>query len=425
MREPYTRRHLLAHSASGFALATLAPRLAFGQETTLEALWMGCPEEQVLPLLAAFEASADGVVVQAQRLPIGELFRALEVQLSARTPEPDVYLVDGPLTASYAVRGHLVEQTAVMEPQYDRFVPAAVDQGLFDGKMFAAPLATSSQLLFCNVGLFEQAGIPLPSQDPAERMTWAETVELAKRLTDAEAGVFGLAFENSARPYQILAVPQSWGAEVIGPDGLTATGYVDGEPFVESMRWYADLFQGSKVSPPGVFDNTVMQEMFGAGKIAMIVAGTWNLGGFQKYADISFATAPHPYFEHGRPVTPTGGWHIGINPRTEHMAVAQAFVDFLMTDEAMNLWLDLRAYPPVLKSVWEQRAATTFADPAWEIVQFELANTAVPRPRTPGYREYEDLLRVAFQDIQTGADVQTTLAAAASNIDREMQKYRT
>lgn len=383
---------------------------------------MGWPEEQVAPLMAAFE-KATGIRVSAERLPITELFRTLEVRLQARNELPDVYLVDGPLTASYAARGHLLALDDLLADSKDGFLPTTITQGTFDDKLFAMPLGTSSQLMFYNKALFAEAGIEVPSSKPQERLTWEELLPIAQKLTKAETSQFGFAFENT-NPYQLLPVPLSKGVEVIGPDGLTASGYVDGEGMVAAMTWYQELFQTHKVGPVGTFQTGVTQEMFGSGKLAMMIGGTWNLLGFKKFEALDFGVAPHPYFANGKAVTPTGSWHIGINPRTAHMEQAQAFVRWLSTREAMDLWFDLRQYPPSLKAIWDERAGTTFVDPAWEIVRHELANTATPRPRTPAYREYEDFLRTAMQDIQTGADVQVALTRAAQSIDREMRKYR-
>ncbi len=414
------RRQFMAGAAS-VAVAGSIGRAA-AQEVTLSAPWMGWPEEQVAPLMAAFH-DATGIRVSAERLPITELFRTLEVRLQARNELPDVYLVDGPLTASYAARGHLLALDEMLAGDKDRFLPTTIEQGTYDGQLFAMPLGTSSQLLFYNKKLFAEAAIELPSSDPEGRMTWEELLPIAQKLTKPEMSQFGFAFENT-NPYQLLPVPLSKEAEVIGPDGLTATGYVDGERMVEAMTWYQELYQVHKVAPVGTFQTGVTQEMFGSGKLAMIIGGTWNLVGFEKFEDLDYGVAPHPYFQGGKAVTPTGSWHVGINPRTAHMKESQEFVRWLSTRDAMNLWFDLRQYPPSLEEIWDERAGTTFVDPAWEIVRYELANTATPRPPTPGYREYEDFLRTAMQDIQTGANVQDSLTRAAQNIDREMRKYR-
>ena len=406
--------------AVGAVLASSAG-LAQDQTSSLSAPWMGWPDEQVAPLMKSFE-DVTGVAIEYERLPITELFNTLEVRLQARNELPDVFLVDGPLTASYAARGHLLELEKMLGAELDRYVPSTLVQGSYDGMLYSLPLGTSSQVLFYNKALFAEAGIPEPSSDPANRMTWDEVLEIAQQLT-GDTAEFGFAFENT-NPYQLLPVPQSYGAEVISPDGLSATGYVDSEAFIAAMQWYQDLYQTHKVAPAGTFEGGIVQEMFGNGQVAMMVGGTWNLEGLKRFESLDFGVAPHPYFADGTPVTATGSWLVGINPRTKHMEAAQQFVTWLSTPEAMDLFFSLRQYPPALEQIWEARAQTTFVDPAWEIVKYELANTATPRPITPGYREYEEFLRTAMRDIQTGSDVSETLSRAASSIDREMRKYR-
>ena len=53
----------------------------------------------------------------------------------------------------------------------------------------------------------------------------------------------------------------------------------------------------------------------------------------------------------------------------------------------------------------------------------ELENCAVSRPKTPGYNEWSDVVDAAIEDIRNGADVKSTLDAAASRIDGILQKY--
>ncbi|OPZ65023.1 MAG: hypothetical protein BWY85_00835 [Firmicutes bacterium ADurb.Bin506] len=60
----------------------------------------------------------------------------------------------------------------------------------------------------------------------------------------------------------------------------------------------------------------------------------------------------------------------------------------------------------------------------WKTLIDEMKNTAVARPITPGYLEYELMLREAFNSIHYGADPAATLNDAAKRIDRELRKYR-
>src|SRR5688572_17223705 len=95
-----TRRHLAKLGlASGAMLAM--PHVARAQ-TTLKVVWMGWPDNQVLPLMAEFEKRNPAIKLAVERMPFSQIFQALEVRLNGRTGDPDIYIVDSPLTASYA-----------------------------------------------------------------------------------------------------------------------------------------------------------------------------------------------------------------------------------------------------------------------------------------------------------------------------------
>ena len=156
----------------------------------------------------------------------------------------------------------------------------------------------------------------------------------------------------------------------------------------------------------------------------MLLGGTFVYDTFvKKFPNLEFGVAAHPYFAKGKPVTPTGAWHFGVNPRTTQKEGVAQFVKDMLSEDINALWFKLRPYVPTLNSVW-QREAATFDNDMWKIVKAEMQSTALPRPATPGFREYEDILRVALRDMQAGGNVQQMLTAAAQKIDREVAKYK-
>lgn len=396
---------------------------ASDEQVELTIVWMGWPAEQVTPLMEKFEETHPNISLNVEPVPFGEIFQALEVRLSARSEDPDVYAVDGPLTGSYAVRDHVLDLSTVLGDEMDGFTQAAIDQGTYNGTLYSAPFASSSQVLFYNKDLFEAAGVEPPPADPEQRWTWEQVYEAAAQIANPDEEIWGIVIEQADRPYQILALPQSNGAEVIGPDGLTAEGYVNSPEFVEAIEFYQSLFTDG-LHPIGV-DNTVTPEIFGTGRAAMFIGGTWSFTQLpDRYPDLNLGVAPHPYFAGGEPVTPTGSWHLGINPRTDDLEAASEFVRYMTTDlELREMWFGLRSYPPVRKALFDQMPEV-FDTEGWQIVLYELNNTAVPRPATPGYREYEDILLQALVDIQLGADVEVRLTEAAQEIDAQLEKYR-
>lgn len=416
-----SRRKLLKTSAvAGAAIAM--PGIVRAQQTTLKVVWMGWPDNQVLPLMAEFEKRNPSIKLAVERMPFQQIFQALEVRLNARNADPDIYIVDSPLTASYASRGHLMELDSIIDKK--RFAPSGIAAASFDGKVYSAPFGSSMQILYYNKEMFKAAGVPFPSADPANRITWEQVVEAGRKMAKPAENIWGFTFEQQERPYQLLPLGQSLGGVALSPDGFKATGFIDGPGFVEGFTFMQKLYTEAKISPPGQFDPTLTPELFGGGKCAMLLGGTFVNDTLKaKYPNLDFGVALHPSFAKGKPVTPTGAWHFGVNPRTQQKAAVTQFVSDMLSDDMNVLWFKLRPYVPTLNAVWDKEAASFNSD-LWRIAKYDVQNTAMPRPATPGFREYEDIVRVALRDIQSGANVQQTLTAAAQRIDREIAKYK-
>jgi fructooligosaccharide transport system substrate-binding protein len=417
----FSRRDVCKGGAAA-ALTLAVPTIVQAQEATLKVIWMGWPEDQVKPLMDEFEKRNPRIKLAVERIPFNQIFQTLEVRLNARTSDPDIFICDSPLTASYAARGHLMELDSIIDKQ--RFSQSALAAGSYEGKLYSAPFGSSMQVLYYNRALFRDSGIEPPPSDPQKRWTWEQVRDAAQRIAKPTENIWGFAFEQSERPYQLLPLGQSLGGKALSDDGFKATGFIDAPPFVEGYTFMQKLYTDWKVSPQGQFDPNIPPELFGTGKLGMLLAGTFTMGTLaSKYANLDYGVAPHPYFAKGKPVTPTGAWHIGGNPRTSQKDVVAQFIREMMSDEMQILWFGLRPYPPVLNAVWDKKR-DVFSSDAWKIARNDLETTAVPRPATPGFREYEDVLRVALRDIQTGADVSRTLTAAAQRIDREIAKYK-
>ncbi|MEN5084036.1 extracellular solute-binding protein [Bosea sp. TWI1241] len=417
-----TRRDTLAMLAAGAASLGLGRAASAQAKGELNVIWQAWPDAHVTPIFDGFKKKNPGVTLRDERLPFNELFQATEVRLQSRGPTPDIYIADGPLTASYAVRKHLQELDSIIG-DLDRYTKAARDQGSFRGKLYTLPLFSSSQLLYINKKLFAEAGITPPPATVDGRWTWEQVVEAAKKLTDRSSNRWGLVIEQAERPYQLLPLAQSKGAAVIGPDGLTASGFVDSAPFIDAFRWYGELYTKHQVSPPNVFEINLAQELFATGRAAMYLGTNSNMSIFGSREGLDWTVAAHPYFSGGKPVTPTGSWHVGMNPRTKQKEAAEAFMRYLAEPATIEMQARARANPPVIRSVWDSMS-DVLGTPGWKIIRHELDNTAVPRPATPGWREYEDILRIAIREITGGSDPAARLQKAAKDIDREMAKYR-
>ncbi len=88
-----------------------------------------------------FEEANPDVKVKVEVYPFRELFQVLEVKFGAGSEVPDVYDLDSPLNASYAVRGYsLPLNEYVTQEELEKFYPATVQAATWDGKLYSLPL---------------------------------------------------------------------------------------------------------------------------------------------------------------------------------------------------------------------------------------------------------------------------------------------
>lgn len=181
----------------------------------------------------------------------------------------------------------------------------------YRGKMISAPMGSTSVGLFYNLDLFKAAGVRPPGTRPEDRMTWDQVVDLAKRVQVDKNGdgipeVWGLAFQQYGRPYMMLPLMQSNGADALSPDGKTVDGYLNSPAAIAAARWYGDVFNKHKIAPREHIPN-----VFHAGQVAMYLAPSYEVNTLKaKFPNVNWAVAPHPHFT--KPVTPTGAWHVGV-----------------------------------------------------------------------------------------------------------------
>jgi multiple sugar transport system substrate-binding protein len=396
-------------------------------DVTIEVIWMGWPKDMVMQLINEFQSLNPGIKVDIQLIPYPQLSPTLEVRLAAGGT-PDAYIVDGPLTASFAARNYLLPLDDYFSSKdLKAWFPSSIKAATYKGKIYSIPYATSSSGLYYNKKILKDAGIPFPSEKPEERLTWEQVADMAKKLTvvnkDGQTEIWGFMMEQMMTPYQFLPLPQSKRAKVISSDGMKVSGYINSRPFIEATQFYWKLYNEWKVSPQGITDAAKSREYFGNGKVALMLGAEWNITRLAAFKGLEFGLAPHPYFKGGVAVTPTGSWHVGVNSRTTHKEEAVKYVKYITGFEASTKWHRLFGHAPARPDVYAA-VPEDFNSPMWKIFFYEMQNTAVPRPATPGFSEYEQILREALSSISSGAEPEKTLNEAAQRIDRELRKYR-
>ncbi|MFN3980412.1 MAG: ABC transporter substrate-binding protein [Caldilinea sp.] len=421
----------VAPAGEGAGQAASAPS---GEKTKVTWLmlveWPGTDD-----VAADFMADNPDIDLVLEKVAFNDLFQQIQIRLSSGSDTPDVLSVDVPLVAGYGIRNWLAPlDDLYTDAERADILDAAYAAGSYEGSMIAAPQFTSTQLLFINKELFEQAGLPVPGPD--DRLTYEQIADLAQQLTqdtdgDGVTDIWGFTWEQTIRIYQLQPMAESLGGRAIGDDGLTVEGVINSKPWVDAYTYYWKAFNEWKFAPPS---DVNAPELFAQGKLAMMIAGPWQI---QRYSTMNngaglgfeWSVSRHPYFEGGKIVTPTGSWHIGINANSKNKEAAMRVVKWFTTSKGAELWWRKASGDfPAQKSV----LALFQTDPQFQEGTFAYMKVAadeatvnpVPRALTPGFLEYEQILQTTFDDISKGADVQSALDAAAQRIQREMDKYR-
>lgn len=429
------KRHVAA--VAGLAIAALALSSCSGADAGTAGSddaggtvrFLGPEDPQVFaPVIAAFEKGHPDITVEYTQVPFDQYATTLQQRLSAKDDTIDVFAVDQPNLAQIAAQGFLEDLSDLKDEARKATSAAQYDINVYDGKMYALSIWNSTQMLFYNKDMLAAAGIEAPTIDPGARWTWEQVAE-AGRAAQAAGAESGLLLEQVEAYYQLQPLIESAG----GGSGITGDEMLDVDVtdagWDKALSWYADTF-ASGLSPRGV-GGFQTSAVFTDQKVAFFVGGPWDVGGFAANADFDWGIAPHPYFAGGSEVTPTGSWSWGINTASKNKAAAREFLEYaalnpsgsLATTEATTIipanTEAAATYLPTLEALAGDHG-TGVAD----LITSEIENTAVARPVSVGYVQFESLINKAFGDIRNGADAGERLAQAQSQIEDAWSQLR-
>lgn len=162
---------------------------------TLQFMWWPVGGERGLKAMEAvmkpFEEAHPNIKVE--RSPVSQnYFDKLLTMFAGGTP-PDVMAIDNYDMTGAASKGVLMELDPLIQADkdfsLDAFFPAALAEGVWNGKRFALPYIGSTRIMFYNADLFAKKGLDTPDKLwEAGKWTWETFLDYAKKLTDTSGG---------------------------------------------------------------------------------------------------------------------------------------------------------------------------------------------------------------------------------------------
>ncbi len=395
------------------------------EPVTIKLMMSNTQQTGVSAAVEAFNKAYEGkIVCEAEYLAFDNVFETIEVSMQQSTAEFDVFAADGPNIAAYVNRGYLTPlDSYISAEEFAAFTPAMQDEVTVDGAIYGAAMGDSELVMYYNTALLEQAGY-----DPAElfagvdgehRISWEKLVETAKDIQakvdpDGTQGIIGIEFQQVGRTYQMNVLANDRGGKNIAEGGLSVDGVINGEPWIEALTWYQQQVNDGVFSKGIAAGDT--SSYFMAGKIIFYLGTTALPGTFNNNGFTTYGFTYKPFFEgHEADVTTCcGSWAVGMNPKTEKAEAAAEFIKYLCINDGSDVYINASGMLPALTRQFTDELIE--AKPYLAIAQYEGANTALVRAKTPAFNEYSTSVNALWENVRNGADP----AEAAQNCVDEL-----
>ena len=145
------------------------------------------------------------------------------------------------------------------------FFPVFLDQCVIDGECWGVPDLASARALFCNSEILREVGVNAPK-------TWAELTDVCQAIQDYYDGtIYPLGMDLTTDEGQATFACYSWGnGGGFIKDGAWA---VNADENVEAVEYVMSLIKSGFTNPnPATQTRYDLQDMFAAGKLAMLIA---------------------------------------------------------------------------------------------------------------------------------------------------------
>ncbi|MDH6364282.1 multiple sugar transport system substrate-binding protein [Enterococcus sp. PF1-24] len=223
--------------------------------------------------------------------------------------------------------------------------PSYIGDGFnIEGQQLAIPKDYGTLGLWYNKDLFDQAGVAYPD----ETWTWDTWMEAAEKLTDKDAGVYGMIAQPDGQNFWYNLVWQN-GSDLISKDGKTIM--MNDPKTVEALEYGVSFIEKGYSPTTSDQANTTPDQYFESGKAAMMIAGSWMATEYTAIDGLNADVAPMPKNVDRGSVSSGMGYAIANN--SKHSEEAWKFVNYMAGAEANLIQAESGAAIPALKDTQE------------------------------------------------------------------------
>ena len=321
---------------------------------------------------------------------------------------PDILNID--VFADYQADGLLLPaKDFVSEETYAKMYPAFLEQSNVDGTIWAIPDLASARAMYYNADILEAAGVEVPT-------TWEELTAACEAIKAYDSSIYPWGIDMTTDEGQAAFAYYTWnnGGGFVDANGEWALNSAEN---VEAIEYAIGLVNaGYTNTDPANDTRYALQDMFGAGQVAMMIAPN-SLPTY--VADGGYEV------NHGVAAIPTNtgsSVSAGVMDRfmcfdngysDAEMEAIKTFFDYFYEDERYSAWVEMEGFLPATSTGGEILAAADESMAAW--VDIVGSSNFYPTAKAEWADVKQGVINVEQQAL-LGGNVQELLDALQSEI---------
>ena len=311
-----------------------------------------------------FNDANPGINLTVDVVSWNDIYTVVNTRIS-NNDAPDLLNID--VFADYQAEGLLLPaKDWVSDETYAKFYPAFLEQSVIDGTVWAVPDLASARAMYYNKDILKAAGVEVPT-------TWDELVEACKKIKAYDPSIYPWGVDMTTDEGQACFAYYIWnnGGDFVDADGNWTLNSAEN---VEAIEFIIDMVNdGLTNSDPATETRYDNQDMFGAGKVAMMIGPNsiptyCKVGGY----NVNYGVASIPV--NGKNTSVSAGVMDRImcfdNDYSDaELAAVTAVVDAFYDDAPYSEWVLMEDFLPATSAGGEAMAAANPDAAAWiEIV---------------------------------------------------------
>ncbi len=315
-----------------------------------------------------FNSTYDNINLVVEVVSWNDIYTVVNTRLGGNNA-PDILNID--VFADYQADDLLLPaQDYVSEETYAKFYDAFLEQSVVDGTVWAIPDLASARAMYYNKDILDAAGVEVPT-------TWDELKAACEKLKAYDSSIYPWGIDMTTDEGQAAFAYYIWnnGSDFTDADG----NWILNDPKnVEAIEFAIGLVNdGYTNSDPANETRYDLQDLFGAGKLAMVIGPN----SIPTYIADNYEKAETPEEEqinYNFAAIPTNGGNASVsagvmdrfmcfdnNHSDEKIEAIKTFFDFFYEDERYSEWVLMEGFLPATKAGGEIVASSDPSMAPW------------------------------------------------------------